>query len=217
MATDVIAPRRIDARSYAVDEVLRDGSAIHIRAIRPDDRARLLDHFNGLSARTRYFRFFGHKLRLTNEDLTRFTELDFTRHVGLAGTLWQDGSEHFVGVGRYVRNAGLSRAEIALAVLDEYQGTGIGPLLIRHLGGLLTRTGSPSSKPTFAAITAECSRFCARADAFFITRTAAPDSDTATKVALLVRSSDRATTELWTATPLDRFVDLARQLKSQPR
>jgi GNAT superfamily N-acetyltransferase len=134
MATDVIAPRRIDARSYAVDEVLRNGSAIHIRAIRPDDRARLRDHFNGLSARTRYFRFFGHKRRLTNEDLTRFTELDFTRHIGLAGTLWQDGSEHFVGVGRYVRNAGLSRAEIALAVLDEYQGTGIGPLLIRYLG-----------------------------------------------------------------------------------
>jgi PAS domain S-box-containing protein len=35
-------------------------------------------------------------------------------------------------------------------------------------------------------------------------------------VALLVQSSDRATTELWTTTPWDRFVDLERQLKSQP-
>ncbi len=42
----------------------------------------------------------------------------------------------------------------------------------------------------------------------------APDADTATKVALLIRSFGRATAELWTATPWDRFVDLARHLNS---
>lgn len=42
----------------------------------------------------------------------------------------------------------------------------------------------------------------------------APDTDTATKVALLVRSLGHATTETWIATPWDRFVDLAKGLKS---
>jgi uncharacterized protein with GYD domain len=41
----------------------------------------------------------------------------------------------------------------------------------------------------------------------------APDADTATKVALLVRSFGHATTETWLATPWDRFVELAKGLK----
>lgn len=42
----------------------------------------------------------------------------------------------------------------------------------------------------------------------------APDVETATKVALLVRSFGHATTETWLITPWERFVDLAKGLKS---
>lgn len=38
----------------------------------------------------------------------------------------------------------------------------------------------------------------------------APDGESATKVALLVRSFGHATTETWVATPWDRFVQLAK-------
>lgn len=41
----------------------------------------------------------------------------------------------------------------------------------------------------------------------------APDADTATRVALLVRSFGHATTETWVATPWDRFLTLAQGLK----
>jgi uncharacterized protein with GYD domain len=41
----------------------------------------------------------------------------------------------------------------------------------------------------------------------------APDADTATKVALLVRSFGHATTETWVATQWDRFLDLAKNLE----
>src|SRR5215467_11692016 len=68
-----------DPRQYAAEAVLRDGGSIHIRAIRPDDRERLLDHFRSLSARSVYFRFFGAKRRLTNAELDQFTRLDFDR------------------------------------------------------------------------------------------------------------------------------------------
>ena len=40
----------------------------------------------------------------------------------------------------------------------------------------------------------------------------APDTDTATKAALLVRSTGYATTETWVATPWDRYLDLTTQL-----
>jgi uncharacterized protein with GYD domain len=42
----------------------------------------------------------------------------------------------------------------------------------------------------------------------------ASDAETATKVALLVRSFGHATTETWLATPWERFVELAKGLKS---
>jgi uncharacterized protein with GYD domain len=42
----------------------------------------------------------------------------------------------------------------------------------------------------------------------------APDPDTATRVALLVRSFGHARTETWVATPWDRFLTLAQGLKN---
>jgi len=42
----------------------------------------------------------------------------------------------------------------------------------------------------------------------------APDPDTATRVALLVRSFGHATTETWVATPWDRFLTLEQGLKN---
>jgi uncharacterized protein with GYD domain len=41
----------------------------------------------------------------------------------------------------------------------------------------------------------------------------APDTETATKVALIVRSFGHATTETWIATPWERFAELAKAVK----
>jgi len=126
----------LDARRYRADVVLRDGGSVHVRAIRPDDRARLLDHFTGLSPVSVYRRFHGVKKHLTEEELTRFTELDFVRRVALVATLRSDGEEHIIGVGRFEVNAeesGGRRAEVAFAVLDTHQGRGIGTALLEHL------------------------------------------------------------------------------------
>src|SRR5947208_15700965 len=88
---------------YATDALLRDGGSIHIRAIRPDDKQRLLALFTRLSSRSVYFRFFQTKQRLTDEELRYFTELDFTRDVAIVAALREGQEEHIIGVGRYFR------------------------------------------------------------------------------------------------------------------
>jgi acyl-CoA synthetase (NDP forming)/RimJ/RimL family protein N-acetyltransferase len=122
-----------DAAHYDADEILRDGGSIHIRAIRPDDRERLLRHFKELSEQSRYNRFFGLKRSLSDAELAQLTDLDFVNHVGLVATLWRDGEERFIGVARYLRGADSQRAEVAFAVVDEHQGRGIATVLLEPL------------------------------------------------------------------------------------
>jgi acetyl coenzyme A synthetase (ADP forming)-like protein len=87
-----------------------------------------------------YHRFFGLKRSLTDQDLVRFTEIDFASHVALVATLRTGGDERFIGVGRYV-TTGPAHAEVAFAVLDEHQGRGIGTVLLDHLGRVARAAG----------------------------------------------------------------------------
>jgi GNAT superfamily N-acetyltransferase len=130
-----------ETANYSVSEVFRDGTAMLIRAIRPDDKQRLVRHFQGLSPQSVYYRFFGLKRSLNDDGLRHLTESDFVNHVGLAATTECDGGERFIGVGRYVRREDLSCAEVAFAVLDEYQGHGVGTLLLKHLARIAQMNG----------------------------------------------------------------------------
>ena len=136
-----MSSRAPDPAHYSAEEVLRDGGSIHVRAIRPDDRERLLRHFKELSEDSRYHRFFGVKRSLSEEELTRLTQLDFVNHVGLVATLRHDAEERFIGDARYVRGADPSRAEVAFAVVDEHQGRGIATVLLEHLGRIARAAG----------------------------------------------------------------------------
>ncbi len=131
----------IDSAHYSSEEVLRDGGSIHVRALRPNDRERLLDHFKGLSQQSRYYRFFGLKRSMTEAELVRLTQLDFVAHVGLVATLRDGTGEHFIGVARYIRTADPTHAEVSFAVLDEHQGRGIGSILLDHLSRVARASG----------------------------------------------------------------------------
>jgi len=132
-------------RPASIDRVLRDGGSIHIRPIRPDDKAQLRDHFSRMSARSVYFRFFRAKKRLTDAELAEFTELDFRQRVGLVATQRQDGVETFIGVGRYAMLPGAPgeprRAEVAFAVADAHQRRGVASILLEQLAELARSDG----------------------------------------------------------------------------
>jgi RimJ/RimL family protein N-acetyltransferase len=128
-------------KNYSATELLQDGSPVHIRAIQPADKQKLLDHFNRLSPQARRFRFFGGKRSLSEQELHHFTELDFVNDVGLVLTLDAESTGRVIAVARYVRAAEPTRAGIALAIVDEYQGRGIGPLLIHHLARIARANG----------------------------------------------------------------------------
>jgi GNAT superfamily N-acetyltransferase len=130
-----------EVRDYCVDAAMIDGSTIRIRAIRADDKERLHEHFLGLSGQSVYFRFMGIRRDLSPDDLKRLTELDFKTHVGLVATLTEGGRERFIGVGRYICGAEPKRGEVAFAILDGFQGHGIGTILLQHLSRIANANG----------------------------------------------------------------------------
>jgi GNAT superfamily N-acetyltransferase len=124
---------RISA-SYQATDTLPDGRVVHLRAIRPDDREKLREGFFKLSQSSVRDRFFSIKRDLTPAELSYFTEVDFQHHVALVAEL-QDGSERLpVGVGRFVQNQDQpDHSEMAITVIDELQGQGIGRILLFRL------------------------------------------------------------------------------------
>src|SRR5262249_8565544 len=130
----------------AADALLRDGHSFRVRAIRGDDKPRLLDLFHRQGPETIHYRFFGAKPTLSDAELRYFTELDFDRHVGLAAVRGSGEAEEFLGVARYVRTeteAGgePGRAEFAVAIADAEQGHGIGTILLEHLARIAFKSG----------------------------------------------------------------------------
>ena len=119
------------ASDYHVIERLRDGTQVALRAVRPDDRARLVEAFHRLDAETLYTRFFSSKHRITDEDLTRGVDVDFVRNVTLVVTLGPD--ESIIGAGRYIGIGDGPEAEVAFTVEEDFHGQGIGTLLLDHL------------------------------------------------------------------------------------
>jgi len=122
--------------SYTVVEQLRDKRPVTIRAIRPDDKERFREAFNGLEANTIYMRFFGPRKELTDGELAKATEVDFIRTVALVACVQKGAGEQIVGGGRYIvfeEPDTLSAAEIAFMVEEDYQGQGIASILLKHL------------------------------------------------------------------------------------
>ena len=130
----------LDAAKYAAMEWLRDGRKITVRALRPDDRSDLLAAVGGMSSQSVRRRFFGARRRFSDEEISYFVDVDFVRHVALVAESREGDRASIVGGARYVVvQSGI--AEIAFAVIDKYQGKGVGAALMRHLVKLARDAG----------------------------------------------------------------------------
>jgi GNAT superfamily N-acetyltransferase len=110
-------------------ERLRNGTEVTIRAIRPDDKERMRNAFQGLSPQSVYTRVFHVKKDLSAEELRRLTEVDPDREVALVVTT--GNPEQIIAGGRYM--AAGDTAEVAFAVEEDYQRLGIASRLLGHL------------------------------------------------------------------------------------
>lgn len=126
----------IDAANYDQAERLKDGTAVRLRSIRPDDKNRLSEAFRNLEAESIYTRFFHHKKGLTDGEIKAATEVDFEDVVALVVTVREGRNETIIGAGRYAAFGAantLRCVEVAFTVEEDYHRLGIAGCLLRHL------------------------------------------------------------------------------------
>ena len=120
------------------DVALRDGSTVRIRPVRPSDKERVEDYLIGLSPETRRLRFWSQAIDVGGL-ATKIVDVDYRDHLTLL--VLQGGDEgRMIGGSQYIRFDG-GRAEVSLSVTDDFQGRGIGSILIGQMAEEAARHG----------------------------------------------------------------------------
>lgn len=111
---------------------MQDAGTLLIRPISPDDRQQFVDAFERLSDSSRYRRFLTARHGLSAAEVRYFTEVDHHNHEALFAVDPESGAG--IGVARYVRSeSDRCVAELAVAVVDDWQGQGVGGRLTAAL------------------------------------------------------------------------------------
>ena len=111
------------------DVNLRDGRAVHVRAMRPTDEAEILQAFDRLSPDARYMRFM-RTVREVNLERVRKTLASFPAcGLGIVATIPAADGFDIVGSAMFVLGGDPSTCEFAITIAADYGGAGLGRTL----------------------------------------------------------------------------------------
>lgn len=126
---------------------LRDGAAVLLRPVQPEDRRRIVELMTRLSEDSRFRRFLRPVVELSPDELTYLSEVDHLDHEALIALDPLRGDA--LGVARYVRfEQDRALAEAAVVVVDHAQGRGLGTAML----DIMTRRARAAGIRRFAVL-----------------------------------------------------------------
>lgn len=134
---DLVEPWAPGRASVERDLVLADGTRVHVRQIQSSDATELNLFHERLSPRSQRLRFFSVHPHLSPKELERFTTVDHQDREALVAEV----NSRIIAVARFDREPGTDHAEVAFVVEDQWQGHGVGSLLLEHLASRARSVG----------------------------------------------------------------------------
>ncbi len=114
--------------------VLRDGRRVTIRPTLPQDLELQRAFFRSLSPANRYARFMTGLSELPETVARRFASIDYCEHLALLAEVFDASGERMLGEARYVVDPHEPRTCVfAIAVADDWHGTGLAGMLLERL------------------------------------------------------------------------------------
>jgi acetyltransferase len=121
-------------RQYMMPWTLRDGTAVTIRPIRPEDEPLMVRFHAGLSEEAVHRRYGGLlklSARVAHERLIRMCFVDYDRQIALVADRVNESGEHeLLGIARLIRSRAGDEAEFAIVITDRWQRHGLGTKLL---------------------------------------------------------------------------------------
>jgi acyl-CoA hydrolase/GNAT superfamily N-acetyltransferase len=109
------------------------GELITIRPAKPVDERRIQEHFYNQDKDDIYSRFFQARARFVRDDVERMFQIDYIRNLTLLAVVGEFGFGKVVALGEYLLDEATNLAEIAFSVSKDWQGKGLGKILMRKL------------------------------------------------------------------------------------
>ena len=110
--------------------VLKNGTPVLIRPVRPEDEPMVQELITGLSSQTIYFRFFHQIKSMPHEQLARLCQVDYDREIALVAIEQPPGRERILGMCHLYTHLGREEAEFAVVIGDPWQKEGLGRKLV---------------------------------------------------------------------------------------
>ena len=120
---------------------LTSGEGVRIRLLRMADETALQDLFYCLSNESTYQRFMSHKKRHPREEMLELVDVDCERNMALVATREGNETPELIAMARYDVDPATQLADVALVVLDAWQGKGLGTALFKRLAEVARTRG----------------------------------------------------------------------------
>jgi acetyltransferase len=127
---------------YSINRTLEDGTPCCIRPIQAEDEPLIYALFKSLSDETITYRFGYSLVHLPHEKLVRYCQIDYDRELAFVAVT--SDQKKIIGDVRISKMPDLENAELSILVLDDWQGKGIGTILMEYSVGIAKEIGLKS-------------------------------------------------------------------------
>jgi len=138
---DQVVPRARYSWTEERSERTLSGAELLIRPVRITDERALQELMYSLSDESCYRRFMVYKKRHSHEEMQSLVDLDYEQNMALVACV--PVTEEIIGVVRYDVEPATRLADVAFVVRDDWQGKGVGTLLMRRIREAAVARGVP--------------------------------------------------------------------------
>ena len=118
-----------------------DDQEVIIRPAKPVDARRIQEHFYNLDEKDVVARFFHEKTSFLKEEVEGVSQIDYVKDLTVVAVVGEFGFGRVVGIGEYLLDPAKNMAEVAFSVSKDYQGRGLGKILLNKLSAAARENG----------------------------------------------------------------------------